>query len=293
MLSNLETEKSKLLQIVLVGQPEPARQAGGAGARAAAAADHGQLSPAAARRGGDRPLHQPPAAPRRARRAARVPARRDRPRFTRAAAACRAIINVICDAALVFGYAEERRQFDAALVADVLARAGEARACCRGWRPRPTQAHGAAALRSRCAVPASASSRRGRSAAPPARCCSTRGTGRRPARRDRGRWRPRGGARSARAVGAPARAGTGANSGACWPRNTACCGAASRPGAPPPCRHRRRRSRRSPATRVRRRRAGRLLGRSAVMLEDPNRSPRRTDVRIKGVLDVSACRNPS
>ena len=78
MLSNLETEKSKLLQIVLVGQPNLRDKLVGAGARAAAPADHGQLSPAAARRGRDRPLHQPPAAPRGARGAAGVPARRDR-----------------------------------------------------------------------------------------------------------------------------------------------------------------------------------------------------------------------
>src|SRR4029079_4328965 len=30
------------------------------------------------------------------------------------------IVNVICDAALVFGYAEERRVFDAAMIQDVL-----------------------------------------------------------------------------------------------------------------------------------------------------------------------------
>ena len=53
MLSNLETEKSKLLQIVLVGQPNLRDKLAVAGARAAAAADHGQLSPAAARCGRD------------------------------------------------------------------------------------------------------------------------------------------------------------------------------------------------------------------------------------------------
>ena len=55
MLSNLETEKSKLLQIVLVGQPNLRDKLARARARAAAPADHGQLSPAAARRGRNGP----------------------------------------------------------------------------------------------------------------------------------------------------------------------------------------------------------------------------------------------
>ena len=78
MLSNLETEKSKLLQIVLVGQPNLRDKLARARARAAAPAHHGELSPAAARCGGDAQLHQPPAAPRRAGHAAGVPAGGDR-----------------------------------------------------------------------------------------------------------------------------------------------------------------------------------------------------------------------
>ena len=90
MLSNLETEKSKLLQIVLVGQPNLRDKL--------AAPELEQL-----RQRITVSYHLPPLDAdetghyinhrlRRAAlgRAARIPARRDRPRFTRAAAACRA-----------------------------------------------------------------------------------------------------------------------------------------------------------------------------------------------------------
>ena len=45
MLSNLETEKSKLMQIILIGQPDLRDMLRSAGARAAAPARHGQLPP--------------------------------------------------------------------------------------------------------------------------------------------------------------------------------------------------------------------------------------------------------
>jgi putative secretion ATPase (PEP-CTERM system associated) len=119
MLSNLETEKSKLLQIVLVGQPnlrdklaapelEQLRQR-------ITVSYH--LSPLDAEETAKYINH-------RLRRAA-TGAPLEFPRdvtdvvHTRSRGVPR-IINVICDATLVFGYAEERRQIDAALMADVL-----------------------------------------------------------------------------------------------------------------------------------------------------------------------------
>jgi len=120
MLSNLETEKSKLVQIVLVGQPnlreklaspelEQLRQR-------ITVSNH--LPPLDAEETGryiSHRLHRaalgaPPEFPREATdlihaRSGGVPR----------------IINVICDAALVFGYAEERRTFDAETIREVLA----------------------------------------------------------------------------------------------------------------------------------------------------------------------------
>ncbi len=119
MLSNLETEKSKLLQIVLVGQPnlrdklttpelEQLRQR-------LTVSYH--LQPLDAEETAHYINH-------RLRRAA-IGAPIE---FTRAAtdaihARSRGvprIVNVICDAALVFGYAEERRSIDLSLVQEVL-----------------------------------------------------------------------------------------------------------------------------------------------------------------------------
>jgi general secretion pathway protein A len=119
MLSNLETEKSKLLQIVLVGQPNLRDKL--------AAPELEQL-----RQRITVSYHLPPLDAdetghyinHRLRRAAIGPPvvfpsdatdlihgrSRGVPR----------IINVICDAALVFGYAEERRSFDAATIREVL-----------------------------------------------------------------------------------------------------------------------------------------------------------------------------
>ena len=119
MLSNLETEKSKLVQIVLVGQPnlreklaspelEQLRQR-------ITVSNH--LPPLDAEETGryiSHRLHRaalgaPPEFPREA--TDLIHARsRGVPR----------IINVICDATLVFGYAEERSVFDAAMLSEVL-----------------------------------------------------------------------------------------------------------------------------------------------------------------------------
>jgi general secretion pathway protein A len=120
MLSNLETEKSKLLQIVLVGQPnlrdklaapelEQLRQR-------ITVSYH--LPPLDAEetwryinhRLGRAALGTPMAFPRGATNLIHARSR-GVPR----------IINVICDATLVFGYAEERQTFDEPLITDVLA----------------------------------------------------------------------------------------------------------------------------------------------------------------------------
>jgi general secretion pathway protein A len=119
MLSNLETEKSKLLQIVLVGQPNLRDKL--------AAPELEQL-----RQRITVSYHLPPLAAdetglyinHRLRRAAlAAPIEFPRAATDRIHARSRGvprIINVICDAALVFGYAEERHLFDEALIADVL-----------------------------------------------------------------------------------------------------------------------------------------------------------------------------
>jgi putative secretion ATPase (PEP-CTERM system associated) len=119
MLSNLETEKSKLLQIVLVGQPnlrdklttpelEQLRQR-------ITVSYH--LQPLEADETANYINH-------RLRRAA-VGAPIEFPSEATVAIHARSrgvprIINVICDAALVFGYAEERRHIDLPLVQEVL-----------------------------------------------------------------------------------------------------------------------------------------------------------------------------
>lgn len=119
MLSNLETEKSKLLQIVLVGQPslrsklaapalEQLRQRITVSYHLAALdADEtaNYINHRLRRASTGAPLEFPPDV-------TDVVHLRSRgiPR----------VINVICDAALVFGYAEERRQVDMTLMRDVL-----------------------------------------------------------------------------------------------------------------------------------------------------------------------------
>jgi putative secretion ATPase (PEP-CTERM system associated) len=151
MLSNLETEKSKLLQIVLVGQPnlrdtlatpqlEQLRQ------RITVSYHLLPLDPAETanyinhrlrRAAVGAPLEFPGAV------TDIIHARsRGVPR----------IINVICDAALVFGYAEERRQIDLPLMREVLAElettgvllpdsarlAGDSAAAAPDRRPEPS-----------------------------------------------------------------------------------------------------------------------------------------------------------
>ena len=120
LLSNLETEKSKLLQILLAGQPnlrdtiaspelEQFRQR-------VAVSYH--LAPLDAQETANyinsRLDHAAIAAP------PRFPADAAELVHRRSGGVPR-IINVICDAALVFGYAEERHQIDLPLIQDVVA----------------------------------------------------------------------------------------------------------------------------------------------------------------------------
>jgi putative secretion ATPase (PEP-CTERM system associated) len=119
MLSNLETEKSKLLQILLVGQPNLRDKLG--------APELEQL-----RQRITVSYHLPPLDAEethnyinhRLRHAALgTPLVFPRPAtdliHARSGGVPR-VINVICDAALVFGYAEERREFDARMILEVL-----------------------------------------------------------------------------------------------------------------------------------------------------------------------------
>jgi putative secretion ATPase (PEP-CTERM system associated) len=119
MLSNLETEKSKLLQIVLVGQPnlrdklaapelEQLRQ------RITVSYHLPPLDPEETWRYVNHRLHRAALGP---------PLQFPRDATDLVHARSRGvprIINVICDAALVFGYAEERRTFDVPTIRDVL-----------------------------------------------------------------------------------------------------------------------------------------------------------------------------
>ena len=119
MLSNLETEKSKLMQIVLVGQPNLRDQL--------AAPVLEQLRQRITVSYHLEPLDADETARyinHRLRRAA-TNAPLEFPRDATDVIHGRSrgiprVVNVICDAALVFGYAEERRQIDLALVHDVL-----------------------------------------------------------------------------------------------------------------------------------------------------------------------------
>jgi hypothetical protein len=120
LLSNLETEKSKLLQILLVGQPDLRDKI--------ASAELEQFRQRVAVSYHLTPLDAPDTAgyiqSRLAHAALGTP-----PAFSPEAAALvhRAsggvprIVNVICDAALVFGYAEERPNIDLPLLQEVLA----------------------------------------------------------------------------------------------------------------------------------------------------------------------------
>ncbi len=120
MLSNLETEKSKLLQIVLVGQPNLRDKL--------SAPELEQLRQRITVSYHLQPLDAGETANyinHRLKRAA-LGAPMEFPHgvtdtvYTRSRGVPR-IINVICDAALVFGYAEERRQVDVPLIQEVLA----------------------------------------------------------------------------------------------------------------------------------------------------------------------------
>jgi general secretion pathway protein A len=119
MLSNLETEKSKLLQIALVGQPNLRDKL--------ASPELEQLRQRITVSYHLLPLDQDETANyinHRLRRAA-VGTPMEFPRDVTNLIHGRSrgvprIINVICDAALVFGYAEERRQVDLALMRDVM-----------------------------------------------------------------------------------------------------------------------------------------------------------------------------
>ena len=119
MLSNLETEKSKLLQSVLVGQPNLREKLN--------APELEQLRQRVTVSYHLQPLDPGETASyinHRLRRAA-IGSPLEFPREATDAVHARSrgvprIINVICDAALVFGYAEERRAVDLALVHEVL-----------------------------------------------------------------------------------------------------------------------------------------------------------------------------
>lgn len=119
MLSNLETEKSKLMQIVMVGQPTLREKLN--------APELEQLRQRITVSYHLRPLDEDETANyinHRLRRAA-TGAPLEFPREATDAIHARGrgvprIVNVICDAALVFGYAEERRLIDLALVQEVL-----------------------------------------------------------------------------------------------------------------------------------------------------------------------------
>jgi putative secretion ATPase (PEP-CTERM system associated) len=119
MLSNLETEKSKLLQIVLVGQPnlrDTLATPGLEQLRQRITVSY-HLPPLDAVETGHYINH-------RLRRAA-LGAPLEFPReatdlIHRRSRGVPRIINVICDAALVFGYAEERRTFDEPMLREVL-----------------------------------------------------------------------------------------------------------------------------------------------------------------------------
>lgn len=120
MLSNMETEKSKLLQIILVGQPNLREKL--------SSPDLEQLRQRITVSYHLQPLDADETANyinHRLRRAA-LGTPLEFPRDATDAIHARSrgvprIVNVICDAALVFGYAEERRTVDLQLVQEVLA----------------------------------------------------------------------------------------------------------------------------------------------------------------------------
>jgi general secretion pathway protein A len=119
MLSNLETEKSKLIQIVLLGQPELRDKL--------ARPELAQLRQRITVSYHLRPLDAPETAAyvnHRLRRASIGPPlefpRDATDRVYEGSGGVPRLINVICDATLVFGYADDRRSIDVGLVDEVL-----------------------------------------------------------------------------------------------------------------------------------------------------------------------------
>jgi len=120
MLSNLETEKSKLLQIVLVGQPDlrdllASRELEQLRQRVTVSYHLPPLDAEETGRYINHRLHR-----------ASIGAPLEFPRDATDLIHARSrgvprIVNVICDAALAFGYAEDRRTFDAPTIREVLA----------------------------------------------------------------------------------------------------------------------------------------------------------------------------
>ncbi len=208
MLSNLETEKSKLMQIVLVGQPNLRDKLG--------APELEQLRQRITVSYHLLPLDAGETANyinHRLRRAA-LGAPLEFPREVTDVIHARSrgvprIINVICDAALVFGYAEERRQIDSTLIADVLSRARADRRAAAGAGDRRGAAAGRDGTAAGAGICRSAGGRGsvfgapGGSAASRARHSRRDGTGRPARRRDRsaraGAAQPRARARGAAA----------------------------------------------------------------------------------------------
>ncbi|MGB2714464.1 MAG: XrtA/PEP-CTERM system-associated ATPase [Vicinamibacterales bacterium] len=151
MLSNLETEKSKLLQIVLVGQPNLRDKL--------ASAELEQLRQRITVSYHLMPLDAEETANyinHRLRRAA-LSAPLEVPRDATDVVHARSrgvprIVNVICDAALVFGYAEERRQIDLPLIREVLTELETTGILPRAASPEPAAAV-AAVVADRVEVP--------------------------------------------------------------------------------------------------------------------------------------------
>jgi hypothetical protein len=156
MLSNLETEKSKLLQIVLVGQPNLRDKLA---APELEQLRSGSRSAITCRRSTPTRRHYINHRLRRARSATPIEFPREATDLIHARSrGVPRIINVICDAALVFGYAEERRTFDAATIAECSRARDDGRAAARSdaddGRRSPSRAPAAAGAASRRAAAA-------------------------------------------------------------------------------------------------------------------------------------------
>ena len=104
LLSNLETDQRKLLQIVLIGQPELREKLNQRGLRQLRQriTVRYHLAPARPRR--NRALHRPPAARGGRRRPSRASRLGDPARSTATAGGVPRLINAVCDKALLYGY---------------------------------------------------------------------------------------------------------------------------------------------------------------------------------------------